>query len=66
METMTNVDVLVTHASYSASPIFELVLFFLALWVGIQCYRSAPSTSGIGTRNLRLILVEGSALYFLV
>ena len=64
-EATTTADTLITYASYSASPIFQLVLFFLALWVGIQCFRSTPSTSGIGARRLRLILVEGNALYFL-
>ena len=63
-EATTTADTLITYASYSASPIFQLVLFFLALWVGVQCFRSTPSTSGIGARRLRLILVEGNALYF--
>ena len=64
-ETMTNADILINYASYSASPIYELVLFFLALWAGIQCSREDSSTNSIGARRLRLILVKGNAVYFL-
>ena len=65
LEAMTDADILINYASYSASPIFELVLFFLALWAGVQCSREGSSTNWIGARRLRLILVKGNALYFL-
>ena len=63
---MTSPNVLMAYISYSASFVFELVLFFLALWAGVQCSRACSSTSWIGARRLRLILVEGNALLFLV
>ena len=57
---------MVYYASYSACFIFELVLFFLALWAGVRCSREGSSTNWVGARRLRLILVEGNVLYFLV
>ena len=65
MEAMTSAHIMMAYVSYSASLIFELVLFFLALWAGIQCSRDS-STSWVGARRLRLILVKGNALFFLV
>ena len=65
LENVTSAYILIAYVSYSASLIFELVLFFLALWIGIQCFKSTSSTNRIGARRLRLILVEGNALYFL-
>ena len=65
MEALTSSDILITYVSYSASFIFELVLFFLAFWAGIQHSREQSSTSWIGARRLRLILVKGNALFFL-
>ena len=53
------------YVSYAACFIFSLVSFFLAVWAGVQCSREGPSTNWIGARRLRLILVEGNALYFL-
>ena len=65
MEAMSSADVLIGYVSYFAAFIFELVLFFLALWAGVQCSREPSSTNRFGARHLRLILVEGNALYFL-
>ena len=66
IETATSKNsIIIAYVSYSASPIFELVLFFLALWIGIQCFKGAAASNQIGARRLRLILVEGNALYFL-
>ena len=62
---MSRTYILIAYASFSAVYIFELVLFFLALWIGIQYFRNASSTNQIGARRLRLILVEGNVLYFL-
>ena len=62
---MSRTYILIAYAGFSAVYIFELVLFFLALWIGIQYFRNASSTNQIGARRLRLILVEGNVLYFL-
>ena len=40
LENVTSAYILITYVSYSASLIFELVLFFLALWIGIRCFKS--------------------------
>ena len=63
--TMSRAYILIAFSSFSAIYIVELVLFFLALWIGIQCFRNASSTNRFGARRLRLILVEGNVLYFL-
>ena len=65
MEAMSSADVLIGYVSYSAAFIFELLLFFLALWAGVQCSRGPSSSNWFRARHLRLILVEGNALYFL-
>ena len=65
MEAMSSTDVLIGYVSYSAAFIFELVLFFLAFWAGVRCSRGPSSSNWFRARHLRLILVEGNALYFL-
>ena len=65
MEVMSSANVLIGYVSYSAAFIFELVLFFLALWAGVQCSREPSATNWLGARHLRFLLVEGNALNFL-
>ena len=44
---------------------YELLLFSIALWAGIQCSRCPFPEIWIGTRRLRGILIEGNVMYFL-
>ena len=66
MEVTSGANVLIGYVSHSAAFIFELLLFFLALRAGVQCSREPSATNQFRARHLRLILVEGNALNFLV
>lgn len=52
------------YVGYSATLLYEFLLFSFALWAAIQC--SWRRSNQIGARHLRVILIEGSVMYFLV
>ena len=54
-----------TYLSFSAMVSYELLLFSLALWAGIQRSRCPVPENRIGTRRLRDILIQGNVTYFL-
>ncbi|KAL4068058.1 hypothetical protein J3A83DRAFT_3803818 [Scleroderma citrinum] len=55
------------YVSYSVSLVYELLLFSLALWAAIQSSSRRPTTANrIGARGLRLTVIEGNVMYFLV
>ncbi|KAL4076985.1 hypothetical protein V8B97DRAFT_1938808 [Scleroderma yunnanense] len=51
------------YVGYSVPLLYELLLFSLALWAAIQ---SSCAANRIGAGGLRLILIEGNVVYFLV
>lgn len=53
------------YLSYSAMGVYELLLFSFALWASIQCLRSPSPANRIGTRSLRVVLIQGNVMYFL-
>ncbi|KAL4071465.1 hypothetical protein V8B97DRAFT_476915 [Scleroderma yunnanense] len=53
------------YINYAGVFLYECLLFFFALWAGIQCSRCPSVTRGIGAR-LRVILIQGNVVYFLV
>ena len=50
---------------FTASFTYELLLFSLALWAAIQCFRCSSPATRHGARHLRVILIEGNVIYFL-
>ncbi|KIM55844.1 hypothetical protein SCLCIDRAFT_281460 [Scleroderma citrinum Foug A] len=53
------------YLGYSVMVAYELLLFSLALWAGIQRSSCPFPENRIGTRRLRDILVKGNVMYFL-
>ena len=57
------VTVINTYVILSTILFYELLLFSFALWAAIQHSRCPES---VGARYLRVILIAGNAMYFLV
>ena len=51
---------------FSVGFTYELLLLSLALWAAIQCSRCSSPATRNGARRLRVILIEGNVIYFLV
>ncbi|KAL4076599.1 hypothetical protein V8B97DRAFT_2083277 [Scleroderma yunnanense] len=54
------------YVNAAALLLYEFLLFSLALWAAVQCSRRSLAENQIGARNLRIILIEGNVMYFLV
>jgi len=54
------------YIMFSAGITYEFLLFSLALWAGIRCSRGSPLAARNGAQRLRVILIEGNVIYFLV
>jgi len=57
------VIVIDTYVSLTAVLFYELLLFSFALWAAIRHSRCPES---VGAQYLRVILIAGNAMYFLV
>ncbi|KAL4076522.1 hypothetical protein V8B97DRAFT_1941550 [Scleroderma yunnanense] len=53
------------YVNYMALLLYEFLLFSLALVAAIQCSKHSSATNQVGTRDLRVILIEGNVMYFL-
>ncbi|KAL4076996.1 hypothetical protein V8B97DRAFT_1364547 [Scleroderma yunnanense] len=53
-----------TH--YGVILLYEFLLFSFALWACIQCSRHPFAINRIGVRSLRVVLIQGNVMYFLV
>ena len=45
---------------------YELLLFLFSLWMAIQVSRYFSRTNWAGVGHLRIILIKGNIMYFLV